>query len=58
MSESWKRLGDVGKIEAAQETKGKVSTERHYFIVSSGVKTVERFADAARAHWGIDAITG
>ena len=56
MSESWKRLGGVGMIEAEQEVKGKVSTERRYFIVSTGVKTVEQFADAARAHWGVEAM--
>jgi hypothetical protein len=31
-------------IESEQEIKGKVSVERRYFIVSSGVKTVEQFA--------------
>ena len=34
----------------------KVSVERRYFIVSAGVNTVAQFADAARAHWGVEAM--
>ena len=30
--------------------------ERCYFIASAGVKAVEQFADAARAHWGVEAM--
>jgi len=56
MRENWKRLAGVGMIESEQEIKGKVSVDRRYFIVSSGVKTVEQFAHAARAHWGVEAM--
>lgn len=56
MRESWKKLAGVGMIEAEQQIKGKVSIERRYFIVSAGVKTVEQFAHAARAHWGVEAM--
>lgn len=56
MREGWKKLGAVGMIESAQDIKGKVSVDRRYFIVSAGVKTVEQFADAARAHWGVEAM--
>lgn len=56
MRENWKKLAAVGMIESEQETQGKVSVERRYFIVSSGVKTVEQFALAARAHWGVEAM--
>ena len=56
MRASWKQLAAVGMIESRQDIKGKVSIERRYFIVSSGVKTVEQFADAARAHWGVEAM--
>jgi predicted transposase YbfD/YdcC len=56
MRENWKKLAAVGMIESEQETKGKVSVERRYFIVSSGVQTVEQFALAARAHWGVEAM--
>ena len=56
MRDGWKKLGAVGMIESAQDIKGKLSVERRYFIVSAGVKTVEQFADAARAHWGVEAM--
>ena len=44
-------------IEAAQEIKGKVSVECRYFIASAGIKTVAQFADAGRAHWGVEAMS-
>jgi predicted transposase YbfD/YdcC len=56
MREGWKKLAAVGMIESEQEIKGKVSVDRRYFIVSAGVKTVEQFAHAARAHWGVEAM--
>lgn len=56
MRDGWKKLAAVGMIESEQEIKGKISVERRYFIVSAGVKTVEQFADAARAHWGVEAM--
>ena len=56
MREGWKKLAAVGMIESEQETKGQVSVDRRYFIVSAGVKTVEQFAYAARAHWGVEAM--
>lgn len=56
MREAWTKLSAVGMIESAQEIKGKVSVERRYFIVSAGVKTVEQFALAARAHWGVESM--
>lgn len=55
---AWKALGGVGLIESEQDIKGKVSVERRYFIVSTGIKTVEQFADAAPAHWGVEAMHG
>jgi hypothetical protein len=58
MRENWKKLAAVGMIESEQEIKSKASVERRYFIVSSGVKTVEQFAPAARAHWGGRPCTG
>jgi predicted transposase YbfD/YdcC len=56
MREGWKKLAAVGMIESEQEIKGKVSVDRRYFIVSAGIKTVEQFAHAARAHWGVEAM--
>lgn len=58
MREGWKTLAAVGMIESEQEIKGQVSVDRRYFIVSAGVKTVEPFAHAARAHWGVEAMHG
>lgn len=56
MRENWKKLSAVGMIESEQEIKGKVSIDRRYFIMSAGVTTVEQFANAVRAHWGIEAM--
>jgi predicted transposase YbfD/YdcC len=56
MREGWKKLAAVGMVESEQQIKGKVSIDRRYFIVSAGVKTVEQFAHAARAHWGVEAM--
>ena len=56
MRASWKNLGAVGLIESTQEIKGKVSIERRYFIISTGVETVEQFSHAVRAHWGVEAM--
>ena len=56
MRDGWKKLGAIGMIESTQDIKGKESVERRYFIVSAGVKTVAQFADAARAHWGVEAM--
>ncbi|KFB67508.1 ISAs1 family transposase [Candidatus Accumulibacter vicinus] len=54
--ENWAKLSAVGMIESEQEINGKISIDRRYFIASSGVKTVEQFAHAVRAHWGIEAM--
>lgn len=56
MREGWKKRSAVGMIESAQDIKGKVSIDRRYFILSAGVKTVEQFAHAARAHWGVESM--
>ena len=56
MREDWKKLAAVGMIESEHEIKGKVCVERRYFIASAGIKTVEEFALAARAHWGVEAM--
>lgn len=47
MREDWKKLAAISTIESEQEIKGKVSVERHYFIASDGIKTVEQFAHSA-----------
>lgn len=52
----WKNLSAVGMIECEQDLKGTISIERRYFIASRGVSTVAQFADAARAHWGVESM--
>ncbi len=57
---AWPTLGAVGMLETTQE-KGQgesvtISTERRYFIMSRGVKTVGDFSRAVRAHWGIESM--
>lgn len=56
MHAHWPKLGGVGMLESEQEIKGKISVDRRYFIVSKGVGTVELFAGAVRAHWGVEAM--
>src|SRR6266404_2023150 len=54
MRKSWKKLGGVGMIESVRQTGEKISTEVHYSIGSCGISTVDMFAKASRAHWGIE----
>lgn len=54
LREDWKNLGGVGMIESTRIIDGKQSIEYRYGITSSGIKTARTFADATRAHWGIE----
>jgi predicted transposase YbfD/YdcC len=56
MREGWQKLAGVGMIETTQQIKDKLSVDRRYFIVSAGLKTVEQFARAVRAHWGVESM--
>ena len=56
MRSAWAYLGAVGMIETTQEIGETVSIDRRYFIASTGVKTVGDFAQAVRAHWGVEAM--
>ena len=49
----WEGLQAIGMIIRRREVKGEVSEERHYFITSLP-QGVQRFSQAARAHWGIE----
>lgn len=40
----------------SEHDNGKISIDRRYFIAGSGLRTVEPFAHAGRAHWGIEAM--
>lgn len=54
LRDAWKKLGGVGMIKSSRLVAGKESSEFHYGIGSTGVKTVKTFAHATRAHWGIE----
>ncbi len=43
-------------IETTCEIGDKTSVESSYFIASSGIKTVGYFAQAVRAHWGVESM--
>ena len=49
----WEGLRSVGMVEATRECKGKIQTERRFYL-SSLPKDVHRFSKAVRAHWGIE----
>ncbi len=50
----WPKLAGVGMVERRREIKGKVSTERAFYIGSKGIVNAEVFANAARSHWGVE----
>lgn len=50
----WPKIAGVGMIERQRDIKGKISTERAFYIGSQGVATAASFATAARSHWGIE----
>ena len=41
-------------VERGREINGQISTERAFYIGSSGIATAETFAKAARGHWGVE----
>jgi predicted transposase YbfD/YdcC len=49
----WEGLKSVGVVEARRTVGGKESVERRYYL-SSLSNDAERFAKAARGHWGIE----
>jgi len=49
----WPGLAAVGKITRTREIKGMISSETVYYLLSSPM-TAERFAQAARDHWGVE----
>lgn len=48
----WKGLKSIGMVESERIVNGKTSLERRHYICS--LTEVKPFADAARAHWGIE----
>lgn len=49
----WEGLRSVGVVEAVREMKGKISTERRYYLSSLSCD-ITRFAKAVRGHWGVE----
>ena len=49
----WEKLRSVGMVERIVEVAGTMQTERAYYL-SSLPAEAERFAAAARGHWGIE----
>ena len=49
----WEGLKSVGVVEARRTVGGKASVQRRYYL-SSLSNDAERFAKAARGHWGIE----
>jgi predicted transposase YbfD/YdcC len=49
----WKAMNMIGMVESRREIAGKVSEEIRFYIGSIGTDA-QRFARAARGHWGIE----
>jgi predicted transposase YbfD/YdcC len=49
----WPGLAAIGKVVRRRELAGKTSTETAYYLLSAPLSAV-RFAEVARAHWGIE----
>lgn len=52
-SVSWEAMNMIGMVESRREVAGKVTLETRYYIGSIGTGA-ERFARAARGHWGVE----
>lgn len=49
----WEGLRSVGAVDSVRELKGKIQTERRYFLSSLSLNA-PRFARAVRSHWGVE----
>lgn len=52
-AKEWKGLKTIGMVESERHADGKITTERRYYILSLD-NNAKRFAEAVRAHWGIE----
>lgn len=50
----WPGLSAIGRVVAVRTIKGKTTSQTRYFLISDRDADVERFAKAARGHWGIE----
>ena len=51
--QAWSGLRGIGMVETERHEGGRISRERRYYITTL-VGNVRAFANAARAHWGIE----
>jgi predicted transposase YbfD/YdcC len=49
----WPGLKAIGKMRRVRETSGKTTEETSYYLLSAALSP-RRFAEVARAHWGIE----
>ncbi|MCP4412781.1 MAG: ISAs1 family transposase [Gammaproteobacteria bacterium] len=52
-AKEWKGLKTIGMVESERHVDAKITIERRYYI-SSLDNNAKRFAEAVRAHWGIE----
>jgi len=52
-TKEWKGLKTIGMVESERHVDAKITIERRYYI-SSLDNNAKRFAEAVRAHWGIE----
>jgi predicted transposase YbfD/YdcC len=50
---SWTKIARVGLVESHRDVRGEVSIAQRWFLTSLPCDAV-RFAQAVRAHWGVD----
>jgi len=50
---AWPGLSAIGKMVRTRETQGKTTAETSYYVMSTPLSAA-RFAEVARAHWGVE----
>lgn len=50
---AWPGLAAVGKVARSRESKGKISQDTAYYLLSTPLSAA-RFGEVVRAHWGIE----
>lgn len=51
---AWPGLASFGMVEAQRTVHGQTQTQRRYYLSSLQAQALPRFAQAVRAHWGIE----
>jgi hypothetical protein len=52
-AKAWKDMQSIGMVRATRQIKGESQTETRYYI-SSLLADAQGFAEAVRAHWGVE----